>query len=149
MDTAGRSLLEALKGRPFLIKPNRDELEELFEERADEPERLASLAGRLQDMGARNVLVSLGGDGAFLLDEEKMGHRLGAPKGRLENSVGAGDSMVAGFLAGWLEKGSYSHAFAMGVAAGSASASCRACGREAVQSVYGRLEKESLFPVGS
>ena len=104
VDTAGRSLLEALKGRPFLIKPNRDELEELFEERADEPERLASLAGRLQDMGARNVLVSLGGDGAFLLDEEKMGHRLGAPKGRLENSVGAGDSMVAGFLAGWLEK---------------------------------------------
>ena len=149
VDTAGRSLLEALKGRPFLIKPNRDELEELFEERADEPERLASLAGRLQDMGARNVLVSLGGDGAFLLDEEKMGHRLGAPKGRLENSVGAGDSMVAGFLAGWLEKGSYSHAFAMGVAAGSASASCRGLRGERRCSPYtGGWRRSPSFRLG-
>ena len=79
-------------------------------------------AKKLQEMGARNVLVSMAGQGAVLLDENGESHQLPAPKGTLVNAVGAGDSMVAGFVAGWIEKEDYEHAFRMGISAGSASA---------------------------
>ena len=79
-------------------------------------------ARKLQEQGAQNVLVSMAGDGAVLVDENGMAYQAEAPKGTLVNSVGAGDSMVAGFLAGWLETGDYGYALKLGTATGSATA---------------------------
>ena len=115
-------LLDALPLHPFLIKPNHHELGDLFHVTLTEKEKVVPWARALQDRGARNVLVSMGGSGAVLLDERGAVHMLSAPQGRLVNAVGAGDSMVAGFLAGWLERKDYSHAFRLAVSAGSASA---------------------------
>ena len=115
-------LLNVLKYHPFLIKPNNYELGEMFGVTLKEESEIIEYAGRLQQMGARNVLVSMAGDGSLLLDETGGIHRLGVPKGRVRNSVGAGDSMVAGFLAGWLKTGNYAAAHRMGAAAGSATA---------------------------
>lgn len=122
VDAAGALLTRALKYRPFLIKPNDKELADLFGRALETEADVVSAARELQDMGARNVLASLGGDGALLLDETGTAHRRKAPQGTVVNSVGAGDSMVAGFLAGWLETGDYDAALKMGVAAGSATA---------------------------
>lgn len=122
VDAAGELLLAALPYRPFLIKPNGHELEELFGTVLNTDGEMETCARRLQDRGARNVLVSLAGEGSLLLDETGRCHRLGAPKGTVRNSVGAGDSMVAGFLAGWLETGDYAAAHRLGSAAGSATA---------------------------
>ena len=83
---------------------------------------ITACAAMLQARGARNVLVSMAGDGALLLDEHGVTHRMGVPKGKVLNSVGAGDSMVAGFLAGYLQKGDYDWALKLGTAAGSATA---------------------------
>lgn len=122
VDATGRLLMNVLKYRPFLIKPNNIELSEIFGEELSTDAQLVSCGKRLQEMGARNVLISLAGDGAMLLDENGQVHRIGCPKGKVVNSVGAGDSMVAGFLAGWLQTGDYSHALKLGTAAGSATA---------------------------
>lgn len=120
---ATRDLLCAvLPYRPFLIKPNNIELGEIFGKTLENDEDILTCARQLQARGARNVLVSMAGDGSLLLDETGGCHRLGVPKGRVRNSVGAGDSMVAGFLAGWLEQGDYAAAHRMGAAAGSATA---------------------------
>ena len=85
-------------------------------------EEIVDCAKKLQEMGGRNILVSMAGDGALLLDEHGQTHRIGCPRGKVKNSVGAGDSMVAGFLAGWLETGDYSYALKLGTATGSATA---------------------------
>lgn len=122
VDATGRLLLNALQYHPFLIKPNLDELGELFDVELCAGEEVIPYARRLQELGARNVLVSMAGDGAVLLDENGSIYRAEAPEGELKNGVGAGDSMAAGFMAGWMERGEYGHAFRMGVAAGSASA---------------------------
>lgn len=122
VDAAGTLLTGALAYRPFLIKPNRQELEALFGVSLFCDEAILENAARLQQMGARNVLVSLAGDGALLLDETGNAHRLPCPKGTVVNSVGAGDSMVAGFLAGWLQTQDYDYALRLGIAAGSATA---------------------------
>ena len=122
VDTSGAALTHTLPFRPFLIKPNRQELEEIFGTPVSTDEQLLACARKLRQQGARNVLVSLAGDGAFLLDETGASHRMPCPKGQVINSVGAGDSMVAGFLAGWLEKRSYAYALKLGIAAGSATA---------------------------
>ncbi len=120
---ATRDLLCAvLPYRPFLIKPNAAELGEIFGRTLTADAEIEECARRLQARGARNVLVSMAGDGSLLLDETGMVHRLGVPRGNVVNSVGAGDSMVAGFLAGWLESGDYSMAHRLGAAAGSATA---------------------------
>lgn len=121
---AARDLLRgALPYRPFLIKPNSFELGELFgKDGSLTNEEVLACAKSLQDQGARNVLVSMAGDGSLLLDEAGVQHRLGVPRGAVRHSVGAGDSMVAGFLAGWLEKRDYAAAHRMGAAAGSATA---------------------------
>ena len=107
---------------PFLIKPNNHELGELFGVTLEKKEDVVPYAKKLQEMGAKNVLVSMAGEGAVLVDENEDVHMMDAPEGILVNAVGAGDSMVAGFLAGWMETGDYAHALKMGVAAGSASA---------------------------
>ena len=123
VDATGDLLLKVLKYRPFLIKPNHEELGEFFGRGPllTEEEILAA-AQKLQQQGARNVLVSRGANGALLLDENGKMHKQASPKGTLVNSVGAGDSMVAGFLAGYLQTQDYDAALRLGVAAGSASA---------------------------
>lgn len=122
VDAAGELLKNVLPYEPFLIKPNNHELGELFGVTLKTKEEVVPYAKKLQAMGARNVLVSMAGEGAVLIDEKGKVHQLDAPEGTLVNAVGAGDSMVAGFLADWEEKGDYAHAFRMAVAAGSASA---------------------------
>ena len=120
---ATRDLLCAvLPYRPFLIKPNNHELGEIFGKVLTTDEEIEDCARRLQERGARNVLVSMAGAGSLLLDETGAVHRLGVPKGKVHNSVGAGDSMVAGFLAGWLEHRDYAMAHRLGAATGSATA---------------------------
>lgn len=122
VDATKDLLLNVLKYRPFLIKPNHHELGEIFGVELENREDVVTYAERLQEQGAQNVLVSMGGKGAVLLDAEGNVHMLPVPKGTLVNAVGSGDSMVAGFLAGWTEKKDYEHAFKMGISAGSASA---------------------------
>lgn len=122
VDAAGELLTQVLPQAPFLIKPNHHELGEIFGREFDTPEEIVPYARKLQEMGARNVLVSMGGKGAVLAAEDGRVYMAGAPEGVLVNSVGAGDSMVAGFLAGFLESGEYEKAFRMGIASGSASA---------------------------
>ena len=122
VDATKDLLLNVLKYRPLLIKPNHHELGEIFGVELENREDVVPYAERLQEQGAQNVLVSMGGKGAVLLDAEGNVHMLPVPKGTLVNAVGSGDSMVAGFLAGWTEKKDYEHAFKMGISAGSASA---------------------------
>lgn len=122
VDAAKDLLLHVLEYHPFLIKPNHQELGEIFHTKLQTREEAVPYAEKLQEMGASNVLVSLAGEGAVLAAMDGSRYTAPVPEGTLINSVGAGDSMVAGFLAGWLEKGDYAHAFQMGVAAGSASA---------------------------
>ena len=122
VDATKDLLLHVLKYKPFLIKPNNHELGEVFGVKLKTRDSVIPYAKNLQERGARNVLVSMAGEGAVLVAENQEIFMLPAPKGTLVNAVGAGDSMVAGFIAGWLEEQSYSHAFRMGVAAGSASA---------------------------
>lgn len=123
VDATKNLLRRVLKYRPFLIKPNNHELGEMFGVTLKTDDDIIFHAKKLQEEGATNVLISMAGDGAILLTAEGVFYRSAAPKGTLVNSVGAGDSMVAGFLAGLMESdGSYEHAFYMGVATGSASA---------------------------
>lgn len=122
VDATRDLLCNVLPYKPFLIKPNNLELGEIFGRELKCDEEIRDCAAQLQERGARNVLVSMAGDGSLLLDETGACHRLGVPKGKVLNSVGAGDSMVAGFLAGWLEKSDYAYAHRLGAAAGSATA---------------------------
>lgn len=122
VDATRELLCAVLPYRPFLIKPNNHELGEIFGQTPVTDQEITACARQLQERGARNVLVSMAGDGSLLLDEAGNCHRLGVPKGKVLNSVGAGDSMVAGFLAGWLRTGDYAAAHRMGAAAGSATA---------------------------
>lgn len=122
VDAANDLLMNVLEYHPFLIKPNHHELEEIFQVELKSRESVVPYAKKLQDMGALNVLVSMAGEGAVLVAQDGIVYDMPAPKGKLVNAVGAGDSMVAGFLAGWLKKRDYKHAFYLGVSAGSASA---------------------------
>lgn len=122
VDSTRELLINVLKYKPFLIKPNKEELEETFKVKINTKEEIVNYAKKLQTMGAQNVLISLGGDGAILVTKENKEYYSKAPKGKVLNTVGAGDSMVAGFLAGFLKNGDYEKAFKMGIATGSASA---------------------------
>ena len=137
VDATKELLLNVLQYHPFLIKPNNHELGELFGVKLEKKEQIEPYARKLQELGARNVLVSMAGEGAVLLDESGNLHQLDAPKGKLVNAVGAGDSMVAGFLAGWIEQKDYLHAFKMAVCAGSASAFSEGYAKkEEIESLY-------------
>ncbi len=122
VDATRDLLINVLQYHPFLIKPNNHELGEIFGVKLTTREEVVPYGIKLQEMGARNVLVSMAGEGAVLIAENNEVHKAPAPKGKLVNGVGAGDSMVAGFMAGWLVSHNYLEAFHMGVAAGSASA---------------------------
>lgn len=121
-DATGKLLVNVLKHKPFLIKPNKEELEEIFEDKIETNEEIILYAKKLQEMGAENVLISMDQDGAILVTKDKKILHSKAPKGEVVNSVGAGDSMVAGFLTGYISYDDYEKAFKMGIAAGSASA---------------------------
>ena len=122
VDATKDLLVNVLQYHPFLIKPNNHELGEIFGVTLKERSEVIPYAKKLQKMGAKNVLISMAGDGAVLVAEDGNIYESEAPKGKVVNSVGAGDSMVAGFLAGYLQSGSYQDAFHMGVCTGSASA---------------------------
>lgn len=121
VDATKELLLNVLKYKPFLIKPNNHELGEMFGVELKTGEEIISYAKKLREMGAVNVLISMAGDGAILVDEYGSVHKCGVCKGTVKNSVGAGDSMVAGFIAG-SEKGDYEYALKLGTATGGATA---------------------------
>lgn len=122
VDATNDLLVNVLEYHPFLIKPNNHELGEIFGVTIREKDEVITYAKKLQDMGARNVLVSMAGDGAVLVAEDGTTYQTEAPKGNVKNSVGAGDSMVAGFVYGYLTRHNYRDAFYYGVCTGSASA---------------------------
>lgn len=122
VDATKDLLLNVLKYHPFLIKPNNHELGDIFGKVLKTEEEIIEHAKKLQKKGARNVLISMAGDGAVLVTEDGKTYKSRPPKGEVVNSVGAGDSMVAGFLAGFLNTGDYEKAFRLGIAAGSATA---------------------------
>lgn len=137
VDATKELLLNVLQYRPFLVKPNNHELGEIFAVELRTRQEVIPYARKLQEKGAENVLVSMSGQGAVLVDAAGDVHELPAPKGTLVNAVGAGDSMVAGFLAGWMQNKDYGHAFRMGISAGSASAFSELLAtREEVETVY-------------
>ena len=122
VDATKQLLVNALKFKPFLIKPNRQELTELFGVEVKSAEDTERYARKLQEMGARNVLVSLGGEGAMLVDENGETHQAGTIRRKVLNTVGSGDSMVAGFVAGYIKTGDYGYALKLGSACGNATA---------------------------
>lgn len=122
VDATKKLLVNSLKYRPFLIKPNRQEISEIFGAEVKDEQTTLFYARKLQEMGAKNVLVSLGGDGAMLLDETGAVHKEGVIKGKVLNTVGSGDSMVAGFVAGCIKNNDYAYALRLGSACGNATA---------------------------
>lgn len=143
VDATGDLLMKVLPYHPFLVKPNNHELGEIFGVELKDRESVIPYAKKMQEMGAANVLVSMAGEGAVLAAANGKVYLAPAPKGKLVNGVGAGDSMVAGFLAGWLKEKDYRHAFHMGIATGSASAfSEYLATREQIEEVYRQVTSE-------
>lgn len=122
VDATGDLLLNVLPYHPFVIKPNNHELGEIFGVEIQDKQEVIYYAEELQRKGATNVIVSMAGEGAVFVGEDGSVYESDAPNGKVVNSVGAGDSMVAGFLAGYMDSGDYREAFQMGVCTGSASA---------------------------
>lgn len=122
VDATRKLLVNVLPYGPFLIKPNNIELGEIFGKELKDKDEIIEYAKKLQEQGARNVLISMAGDGAVLVAENGETYKAESPKGKLVNSVGAGDSMVAGFISGYLETKSYKEALRKGLCTGSASA---------------------------
>lgn len=122
VDATQKLLVNTLQYKPTLIKPNKSELEETFNVKIKNEEDIIFYAKKLQKKGAQNVLISLGGDGAFLLTDDGKTYYSNAPKGNVINTVGAGDSMIAGFIAGFYKQNNYLEALKYGIASGSATA---------------------------
>lgn len=122
VDATGDLLMNVLKYRPFLIKPNHHELGDMFGVKTETCDEIAAYARKLQELGARNVLVSRAEKGAMLIDENGSIHTIGVAEGKRVNSVGCGDSMVGGFIAGYIEKKDYAYALKLGSACGNATA---------------------------
>ena len=121
VDATKDLLLNVLKFKPFLVKPNNHELGDMFGVKLETDQEIEKYARKLQDMGAVNVLISMAGEGSMLIDKTGKMHRMGVCKGKVKNSVGAGDSMVAGFTAG-IQSGDYEYALKLATAAGGATA---------------------------
>lgn len=142
VDATGDLLKKVLPYHPFLIKPNKDELEALFGVKLDTRESVIPYGRKLQELGARNVFISMGGDGAVLISDAGKEYATDAPKGQVINAVGAGDSMVAGFLFSWLQKQDAREAFYTGVSAGSASAfSENLATKSEINEIYAKVRK--------
>ena len=142
VDTSDSAFLDTLTERPFLIKPNESELGALFNKELETKEEIISCAGNLRTRGAHNVLVSRAEKGALLLAQDGGVYEIGAAPGKAVNSVGAGDAMVAGFIAGWLRTKNYREALKLGTAAGGATAFSRgiATGKE-IERIFAQIEK--------
>lgn len=140
VDATKDLLLNVLKYHPFLIKPNNHELGEMFGVELKTDEEITEYAMKLLDMGAKNVLISMAGDGAILVTESREVFRMGVPKGKVVNSVGAGDSMVAGFIASYFKDHDYLEALKFGTATGSATAFSEGLAEaDLVYELYSRL----------
>ena len=145
LDTTKVSLLACLPYRPFIIKPNQHELEELFGVNIQTQEEIIRYALQLQKKGACNVLVSCGGDGAFLVSETGQVFVSSVPKGTLVNSVGAGDSMLAGFMAKYIETNDFRKSLKQGAASGSATAfSVGIATRELIEELIPHIETAEI-----
>lgn len=145
VDATKDLLVNVLEYHPFLIKPNNYELGEIFGVTLQTKEDVVLYAKKLQEMGAGNVLVSMAGDGAVLVAEDESVYRAEAPEGRVRNSVGAGDSMVAGFLYGYLNSGTYEDAFYYGICSGSASAfSENLATRKEVENLLKKMKQQNM-----
>lgn len=141
VDATKDLLINVLEHKPFLVKPNNHELGEIFGVTLKKRDEVVPYAKKLQGKGAKNVLISMAGEGAVLITETGDVLMSEAPRGTVKNSVGAGDSMVAGFIAGWCEKHDYAHAFKMGLSAGSASAfSEMLATKKEIEQVYNSFE---------
>lgn len=141
VDATRNLLMNVLPYHPFVIKPNNHELGEIFGKTLKDQDEVLVYAKKLQEMGARNVIVSMAGDGAVFAAEDGSVYKSPAPKGKVVNSVGAGDSMVAGFLYGWNTTGDYKKAFKYGISAGSASAfSENLATSEEVEAIFSTLD---------
>lgn len=140
VDASGKLLLNVLKYSPFLVKPNTFELCEIFGEMPQNEEEIIEDARKLRNMGAKNVIVSMAKDGAILLDETDKIHKMKAAQGKVINSVGAGDSMVAGFIAGYSKTSDYAYALKLGTACGAATAfSSDLAEREKINEIFSGL----------
>lgn len=145
VDATKDLLVNVLEYHPFLIKPNNYELGEIFGVTLQTKEDVVLYAKKLQEMGAGNVLVSMAGDGAVLVAEDGSVYRAEAPEGRVRNSVGAGDSMVAGFLYGYLNSGTYEDAFYYGICSGSASAfSENLATRKEIEELLKKMKQQNM-----
>ena len=141
VDATKDLLMNVLDKKPFLIKPNIHELGELFNVKLDSADEALPYALKLKEMGAVNVIISMGKDGAMMADEYGNSYTMNSPEGKLVNSVGAGDSLVAGFLHKYLETGNYEEAFRYGVCTGSASAFSSALAtKEEVEKLYWEIK---------
>ena len=141
VDATKDLLVNVLKYHPFLVKPNNHELGQMFGRKLKTEDEIIECAKELQDRGAVNVLVSMAGDGALLVAEDGHVYKEGVCRGTVKNSVGAGDSMVAGFLAGYLEKGDYEYALKLGTASGGATAFSYGIGtKELIMELLGQLQ---------
>lgn len=141
VDATKDLLMNVLDKKPFLIKPNIHELGELFNVKLDSADEALPYALKLKEMGAVNVIISMGKDGAMMVDEYGKSYTMNSPEGKLVNSVGAGDSLVAGFLHKYLETGNYEEAFHYGVCTGSASAFSSALAtKEEVEKLYREIK---------
>lgn len=145
LDTTKALLTACLPYKPFLIKPNHHELGEIFGVTIETEEDILTYVAKLQEMGATNVLISRGGDGALLVSENGDVYRANVPKGQVVNSVGAGDSMLAGFLSDYLQNNDFASALKMGTATGSATAfSVGIATKEKVESLLPDIEVNKL-----
>ncbi len=143
VDATKQLLVNSLKYKPFLIKPNRQELSEIFGNEVKTEDDIEKYAKELQKMGAKNVLISLGGEGAMLIDEYGEKHKAGVLKDKVVNTVGSGDSMVAGFIAGYEKEHSYPYALKLGSVCGNATAFLKGLAtKEKINELLVRFEKE-------
>lgn len=140
VDATKDLLLNVLKYKPFLIKPNQQELEEIFDTKIKSKEDVIALGNKLKEMGAVNVLISLGKNGALLIDEHSKTHTIGIIEGKVINTVGSGDSMVAGFIAGYKKTHSYEYALKLGTVCGSATAMLSGLAtKEKIEELLGKI----------
>lgn len=143
VDATKQLLVNSLKYKPFLIKPNRQELSEIFGTEVKTEDDIEKYAKELQKMGAKNVLISLGGEGAMLIDENGEKHKAGVLKEKVINTVGSGDSMVAGFVAGYEKEHSYPYALKLGSVCGNATAFLSGLAtREKIDELLVKFEQE-------
>ncbi len=143
IDATKELLVNSLKYKPFLVKPNKQELSEIFHTEITDEYDIEVYARKLQSMGAKNVIVSLGGDGAMLIDEFGNKHRIGVLKEKVLNTVGSGDSMVAGFIAGYEKTKSYSYSLTLGTACGNATAFSEGLAtKEKIDEILNKLQKD-------